>query len=293
MLTIPSGFLDGTVTDLQVCWMVTRRDDVVIRGTEWDRDLILTTGTYAGTYLSRAGITGSDIRSTSDLSVDNLEVIGALGSPATDTSSLYLLDVTAADIEAGLLDNAEAVTFLVNAGDPDLYQRVLRSGWIGNSTREAEGKYTTELRGLTQALSQGIVRTYSVACDAELGDARCKVDLTPWSESNAVLSVTSRREFYVATPTTIGNSLLRIGKVTWTSGLNTGYTMEVKEKIGNVVTLWHPMPADIEVGDTFTIQAGCDKSAEMCINSYNNIVNRRAHGALVPGDTEVLKVGKR
>jgi uncharacterized phage protein (TIGR02218 family) len=294
MLTIPAGFSDGTVTNLQVCWMVTRRDGVVIRGTEWDRDLTITTGTYAGTYLARAGITGSDVRSTSDLSVDNLEVVGALGSPATDTSSLFLLDVTAADIEAGLLDNAEAATFLVNADDPDLYQRVLRSGWIGNSTREAEGKYTTEMRGLTQALSQGIVRTYGVSCDAELGDARCKVDLTPFTVTDTVFAVSSRREFSLPpVPSPIPTHLLRIGRVQWTSGLNTGYRMEIKEKVGTLITLWLPMPADIEVGDTMILQAGCDKSLPMCLNDYDNVVNRRAHGVFVPGQSEILKVGKR
>ena len=183
MLTIPAGFHDGAVTSLQVCWVVTRRDGVEIRGTEWDRDLTITTGDYAGTFLARAGITGSDIRSTSDLSVDNLEVIGALAAPLTtdssSASSLFLLDVTAADIEAGLLDNAEAVTFLVNSNDPDLFQRVLRAGWLGNSQRTAEGQYKIELRGLTQALSQGIVRTYGVGCDAELGD--CRAGSAKWT----------------------------------------------------------------------------------------------------------------
>ena len=291
MLTIPAGFLDGPVTDLQVCWMVTRRDGVVIRGTEWDRDLVITTGTYTGAYLARAGITGSDIRSTSDLSVDNLEVVGALGSPAIDSSSLFLLDVTAADIEAGLLDNAEAVTFLVNAADPDLYQRVLRAGWIGNSTREAEGKYTTEMRGLTQALSQGIVRTYGLGCDAELGDERCKVDMTPHTFTDSVATVYSRREF--ATSTFLGLTQTIGGTITFTSGLNTGYSMEIKDYASLHITLYLPMPNDITGGDTFIFRRGCNKKRSTCIDVYDNILNFRGHGTFVPGQSEILKVGKR
>lgn len=291
MLTIPSGFLDGAVTNLQVAWMVTRRDGVVIRGTEWDRDLEITTGPYTGLYLARAGITGSSIRSSSDLSVDNLEVIGALGNPAQDTSTLFILDVTAADIEAGLLDNAEAATFLVNASNPDLYQRVLRSGWIGNSTRETEGKFTTELRGLTQALSQGIVRTYSIGCDAELGDERCKVDMAPHTFNDTVTTVTNRRSFSVAG---FGTEVqIAGGKVLWTSGLNSGYQMEILAYAALAMTLYLPMPKDIQVGDTLTIQRGCDKTKPTCITVYDNVLNRRAHGDYVPGQTEVLKVGKR
>ena len=300
MLTIPAGFHDGAVTSLQVCWVVTRRDGVEIRGTEWDRDLAITTGSYVGTYPARAGITGSDVRSTSDLSVDNLEVIGALAAPLTtdssSASSLFLLDVTAADIEAGLLDNAEAVTFLVNSNDPDLFQRVLRAGWLGNSQRTAEGQYKIELRGLTQALSQGIVRTYAVGCDAELGDERCKKDLTALLQDRHVIGpIIPRRSFdYNGSSLHVSNQVVG-GKVTWTSGLNTGYSMEIKEHDGPVrtITLYLPTPNDIGPGDDFTFSPGCDKTFNTCKFTYDNLVNRRAHAVFVPGQTEVLKVGTR
>lgn len=312
MRTIPAGFLNAHVTELHVCWRVVRRDGEVIYGTECDEDIEVTLGNYAGVYLARAGITGSDIRSTSDLSVDNLEVTGALAeapegdtSDTSDTSSLLLFDVNAADIEAGMLDNAECVTFIVKASDPDLYQRVLRAGWIGNVTRNSDGKWTTELRGLTQALSQGIVRTYGIECDAELGDERCKVDMTPFTLDSYVYELDSRRRFKVHPD--LGDLGAQPGQVpggviTWTSGLNTGYSMEVKtysdgapETLDNLfwVELFLPMPKDIDFGDTFTFVAGCDKTKATCIEIYNNLLNRRAHGDLVPGDTEVLKVGKR
>ena len=301
MKAIPSGFLDTSVTDLQVCWRVIRRDSVEILGTEYDQDITLTTGDYAGIYLARAGITGSDIRTTSDLSVDNLEVTGALsdntgGDSSSSSSALTLLDLNAADIEAGLIDNAEVVTFLVNATAPDLYQLVLRSGWIGNTQRTAEGQYKTELRGLTQALSQGIVRTYSIGCDAELGDERCKKDLTALLQDRHVIGpIIPRRSFdYNGSSLHVANQVVG-GKVTWTSGLNTGYSMEIKEHDGPVrtITLYLPTPNDIGPGDDFTFSPGCDKTFNTCKFTYDNLVNRRAHAIFVPGQTEILKVGKR
>jgi uncharacterized phage protein (TIGR02218 family) len=294
--TIPAGFLDSEVTSLHVCWRIIRRDDEVIYGTECDRNIEITTGNYVGLYLAAAGITGSDIRSTADMSVDNLEVTGAL-----QEGDVALFDLSAADIEAGMFDNAEVTTFLVNADDPNLYQHVLRTGWLGNVTREAEGQYKTELRGLTQALSQGIVRTYSLSCDAELGDARCKADVTPFIVTTTVATVvTQRRVFTVTDPllSTIPLHLMPGALVTWTSGLNTGYQMEVKELalVGIVysdVTLYQPMSADIEIGDALTIRAACDKTISTCINTYNNLLNFRGHAIFVPGQNEILKVGKR
>jgi uncharacterized phage protein (TIGR02218 family) len=298
MRTIPSGFKDAKITDLQVCWEVNRRDGAVIRGTEADIDIIVTDDSrgLAGTYIKETGITGSDVRSTDDLAVDNLEVKGALGvapgDSSSDSSGLLLTELAADDIEAGLYDNAEITTFLVNSLDPDLYQHVLRTGWMGNIRRTAEGSYTTEMRGLTQALSQGIVKTYGVGCQWELGDSHCRVDLTSHTFTNSVAVVTSRRAFQIATP--LGTVLnIAGGKVTWTSGFNDGYSMEIKSYLSLQMELYVPMPNDITVGDTLIIQRGCDKTRETCINQYNNILNFGGWGVLVPGDNEVLKVGKR
>jgi len=299
MRTIPSGFRDGSVTDLQACWMITRRDDEIIRGTECDLDVTVTSGAFAGVYPARAAITGSEIHTTDDMAVDNLEIKGALVDPSGafdtgGTGDLDVPDLSAADIEAGMFDNAEVHTFLVNVQDPDLYQHVLRSGWIGNVTRTSDGDYTAEMRGLTQALSQTIVRTYGVTCDAELCDARCKVDMTPFTVDDTVGSAISRREFLTA------SSLLPLqfsnipgGTVTFTSGLNTGYSMEIKSYVSLHLTLWRPMPKDIATGDAFTVRQGCNKAFITCLNSYNNLNNFRGHGYYVPGDHEVLKVGKR
>lgn len=296
MRTIPSGFLDSPVTDLAICWRVTRRDGEIIYGTEYDKDLVIgdSSSSYFGTYQSRAGITGSDIRSTADLSVDNLEVEGAL----QDDGDLLLFDLSAADIEAGVFDNAEVVTFLVNATDPDLYQHELRCGWMGNISRDAEGRYKTEVRGLTQALSQGVTRTYSIACDAELGDVRCKVDMTAHTTTGTVATVETgneRREFAYSGGSLQAFGLVPGGTITWNTGDNAGYAMEIKTHDAGpqLITLWLPMPRDIAAGDTFTFRAGCDKSKAVCKDTYDNLLNRRAHAIFVPGDLQILKVGKR
>jgi uncharacterized phage protein (TIGR02218 family) len=285
--------LDSGVTTLAVCWQVTRTDDVVIRGTEHDRDITIDSSPaspYAGTYAARAGITGSDVRSTSDMSVDNMEVTGALHT----FGDVSLVDLTAADIEAGLLDDAAVVLFFVNWESPNDGQIVLRTGNIGEITRTAEGQYRTELRGLAQRLSQSIVKTYGSSCDAELGDSRCTVNVAALTLTGTVTVATSNREF-VATLSgghTVG--AFDGGLVTWTSGDNDTFSMEVRREDGSPIggyRLYLPMPRDIQVGDTFTIRPGCDKSAAMCKGAYSNLVNFRGHGAWVPGIGSLMMFG--
>jgi uncharacterized phage protein (TIGR02218 family) len=291
--TIPAGFRDADATELQVCWHIMRRDGVELFGTECDEDLTVTdtSSGYAGTYLAAAGITGSDIRSTAEMDPDNLEVTGALQD---EDDALYLLDLTASDLEAGLFDNAAAVTFLVKASDPDLYQHVLRCGWLGHTVRTAEGQYRTELRGLTQALSQTILRSYSTGCQWELFDENCKVDPAPFTLASAVASTgASRRAFDVTVGLNTQPGQVPGGKLTWTSGLNTGYQMEVKTYADPTVGLYLPMTRDIAQGDEFTFRAGCDKAHATCMDPYANVVNFGGWAIFVPGMLEVLKQGKR
>ncbi len=289
MRTIPSGVathLAGRVTKLAVCWKVVRRDSILILGTEHDKDIVIASGTYEGTYKARAGITGSNVASSSDLAVDNLEVTGTL-----NPGDLALVDLSAPDIEAGLLDNADVTLFVVNWAAPNDGQVVLRTGTIGNISRTSEGQYKTELRGLTQALSQTIVRTYGVTCDAELGDSRCTVNMAAFTFAGTVSAVVDRRNFTATITGSPADALITGGKVTWNTGDNAGYAMEVKAKTGSDLNLFLPMPVDIQIGDTFTVKAGCDKSKATCIGTFANLPNFRGHGVFVPGETQILKVG--
>src|ERR1044072_7478547 len=89
----------GEVSTLAVCWTIEKGNGAIIRSTDHDRDIEIETGPYAGHYRSVSNITASDVRSTSDLSVDNMEVEGAI------MDQWEIPDITVAEIEAGLLDN--------------------------------------------------------------------------------------------------------------------------------------------------------------------------------------------
>ena len=65
-----------------------------------------------------------------------------------------------------------------------------------------------------------------------------------------------------------------------------------KQRAGGL-TLHDVQAGDIEVGDTFEIEAGCDKLKATCKDKFANLVNFRGHGVFTPGTTEILKVGPR
>lgn len=291
--TIPAGIathIAGDVTSLTACWAVTRRDGVVVRGTQHDRDITITTGTFAGTYLSAAGITGSNIHSSSDLSPDNSEIDGMI--PADG----YLVDLNAADIEAGLFDDASMAIFLCNWAAPDDGQVQMPGANLGNIRRTSEGKYTAEVRGLTQRLTQPLLRTYAATCNADLGDTRCGKDISSLIIVATVTDVTSRRRFdcSLATDSSSGTAGDYIyGKLVGITGLNAGYTREVRQDAADSsfgsIELYEMMPLTVAVGDTFNLYPGCDKTLATCRDRFDNVLNFRGFGVFTPGANKMIR----
>lgn len=270
-----------------MCWNVVRTDGTVIRGTEHDDDIVIDSGSYAGTYLGSTGITGSSVQSGADLSVDNLEVEGSLVS---------LLTMSAADIEAGLFDDAEVTLFTLNWSLPNDGQVVVRYGNLGNIQRTTEGRYKAELRGLTQRLTQPVLRTYSPTCDANLGDARCGKDISALILTATVTSVTSRRRFNVSlvgTDTSTANGDYNGGKLTGLTGDNTGFAREVrKDAVGDVLghlDTFEPFPAEVQAGDTFSLSPGCDKTLETCRDRFDNVLRFKGYGVFTPGVAKMFR----
>jgi len=193
------------------------------------------------------------------MSVDNMEVTGAINN-----GDLNLVDLSAADIEAGLFDDAAVTLFLVNWAAPDDGQIVLRTGNIGAITRTAEGQYKTELRGLAQRLSQQIVRTYGSSCDAELGDFRCKVNVYDYEGTGTVTEATNNRSFIAALdyPEIIDDLGAFVGGlVRWETGDNASYSMEVRSIAGV-----DPMPEVVELtsGSSWVAPAGATSVVVEC-----------------------------
>lgn len=294
MLTLPAEFqarLERSVTTLAICWVVTMRNGELILGTEHDRDIEITTGDLAGVYLAGAGVRGSDVRQTGDLAVDNTEVEGALGEIG--------IDIRVEDIEAGVLDQARTTIFVVDWEQPDLGQRIMGEGIIGEITRDAQGRYRAERRGFKQYLSQNIGRTYGERCDVvEFGDHRCKFDIAGAVRTGDVSAVTSRKVFEVTLETGGGASAptttyFNGAGIEFVTGANAGFRREVKSAVIDgddvTITLYEEAPADLEVGDDVLLPPGCDRRYTTCRDVHNNLDNFRGHGVFIPGVLAMMR----
>jgi uncharacterized phage protein (TIGR02218 family) len=143
-------------------WLVTREDGARHGFTDHDRDL-------ESGGVACAAATGW-IPGAADASLGLQPGTAALAGALSDDG------ISGADLERGAWDRARVELRRVDWERPDLFV-TLWVGRIARVTRTGE-RFTAEVEGPAAALDRVAGRTYGRTCDAELGDARCGVDLS-------------------------------------------------------------------------------------------------------------------
>lgn len=156
-----------------------RTDGMVFGFTDHDRDIVYDDGSGSVTYLAAVGYQPRDAQNSGDMTIGNSEYDGILNSPS----------ITEADLKAGLWDYAALRISYVNYAD--LTMRALRlPGWKLGKVTVKRNMFTAEIRDIMQAYSATIGELTQPGCRANLGDARCKVNLAGQDQSGHNLTVT-------------------------------------------------------------------------------------------------------
>ena len=275
---------------LTVCGAVYRNDGVVIRATQCDEDLEITSGDLAGLYFSHIPITASDVKSSSDLSTDNMEIDGRL------SDVLAFGGFSAQDIKAGLFTDCPFETFLCQWDDPNAWQTTVRRGFLGKIDRTHEGQFKAEWRGLLQLMQQTIGRVHSEGCDVlRFGDTRCGFNVEAIAENATVTNVTSRRRFDV-TGLTGSDTKYNLGEARFLTGQNViatgGYVRQIMRSAASgtlgQIELWDSAPYTIQVGDTVRFYPGCDRRFSTC-QAFGNYKRFRGDGFWIPGVPTLMR----
>ncbi len=275
--------LAGRQQSLACCLKITTEALGVLGYTEHDQDIEydLDDGDGTNTYQAALGFRRSSISHESDLSISTMDISGLLGAGGIEL----------ADVRAGVYDAAEVLVFLVNWRDLTMEHIVLLKGRLGAITPHDEG-YSAEVQGLADRLGRAeVLETWQPLCRYDLGDSRCTKSLAGLVYNGTVSTVTSRSEFlaaaFAAGPVAGDSTYLDGGKLTWLTGDNAGKSVEVRTYTDGSKTfeLPIPLPYAIQVGDTFQVNPGCQKTFAICVSRYANGINFGGEHLIPQGDT--------
>lgn len=280
MRDIPEALLahvKAGVTSLCRCWILTRLDGVTMGFTDHDGLLSFEGVTFEPT----TGMDAAALQSSTGLAVDNSQAIGALSA----------VGLTDDDIEQGFYDGAEIVQYLVNW--QDVAQRVIMFRGSLGEIKRGSGAFEVELRSLSEGLNQSIGRAYLRQCDAQLGDAKCQVDLTGaafTAEAELTFAVGQRVLHMKGLDGFEDGWFLQV-QLTFVSGQNAGAPQIIKvdqtKGLRRILEVWEGFRHPIELGDIVRVTAGCDKSRDACAQKFTNLLNFRGF-PIMPGDDWAL-----
>jgi uncharacterized phage protein (TIGR02218 family) len=278
MIVIPSkleGLRLNARTNLSTLWKIERTDGVVFRFT--DRDEVITF--ESETYKPTGGLDASAKQAQEGLNTRNFEARGLINSD----------DITQADLRAGRFREAKVSEYLVDAQYPFAGAFFETAYWISEITYDGR-IWNAQMQDRSRWLRMNIGDLIGRNCRWDLGDAHCGISLASFSQNQVVTSVTLERlKFRASSMTTGGAYVYQYGTIEWTGGLNDGITHEIKlfTSATKQVDLQLQTPFDIQIGDTFTIRRGCDKTKAMCKDVFSNYAK---YGGFpdVPGTEQML-----
>lgn len=267
---LAAHYLQGTTT-LSHGIRVVRTD-----GAEYSYTSAQRAARIGGVTYRASNLTLTDVVTSLDMSVGNMELAMyvSLNDPVFNQ----------ADVFGGLWKNATFEIFEYNRNAPEDGKNPIVSGVFGEVTIQVD-HYRVELRDWVQFLQQPIGEVSSKNCRNRLGDARCKVDLAAFTVAGTLSSVTSLQVFRDSSRTE-ADDWFGDGILTFTSGDCVGYSQKVKAYAADgTFTLMLPMFSPVQVGDTYTVHAGCRKRHDRtranpggvsdCIDKFGNILNFR------------------
>lgn len=268
MKTLPPDFaahLEGEATTLCQCWRLTLKDGTRLGFTDHDRDL-----SFEETLFEAAsGLAASEATAEAGFATGTVDVGGALRSER----------ISPADIAAGRYDHARVEVFAVNWQVP-AERLLIRAGTIGEVVSE-DGAFRAEIRGPAAVLDEPQGRIFRANCDADLGDARCGVDLSAaaWSASATILALGDARRFMVSGIDAFAAGFFERGRVRFMGGPLSGFESAIKTQRlvegAMMLELWTAPPAPPAPGTTLALAAGCDKRFSTCRDRFANAANFR------------------
>jgi uncharacterized phage protein (TIGR02218 family) len=204
--------------------------------------------------------------------------------------------VTEADLIGGRWNYARYEFITVNYLDLTMGVAQRAKGRLGEF-RLNSGRFTAELRSLSQPMSQNIGGVVGALCSARrLGNYECGQPMDNYIHDTAITTVTDSLTLTVNLSPAKANGYFQQGSIYFRGGGNQFYEREIKNNVGNVITLARPFPFLSTAANLVTLTAGCVRLRSACKTFVNldnpsatNVENFAGGFPDVPGNSQLYR----
>lgn len=273
-------------------------DKPVIRIAGYPTDLVMGNGE---TYLTESGYEFSGINNTTTFASSSIDLNGILQMGAISRN----------DLMSGVYDNARLYLFATSWADPVEDEEELGLFFFGKVNITDE-KYTVQLMGAIDVLSQSVGRTYSPSCPWTLFDesldgrvlhvsqSRCSGPraapdgpvLADFKVTGSLTHVTDQYTFRDSARTEV-DDWFGYGAIRFTTGPNVGMKpLEIKSYLANGTITLHEAAFYLPtVTDAYEMIPGCRKDPATCKDKFANKINFGGHDH-VPTPSQYSQIGR-
>lgn len=249
--------------------MVLREERGTFRFTEHNKPLIVDNQTYTpiDSVSADAAISEANLRSS------NTAVRGVISSTM----------ITEKMLREGAFNSADVTEFVVDWRYPFAGKMRIMKYQIGSvKWNDALKVFETDLLSKSERLKNKVGELYGRTCRWNFGDSNCDPSgtlLGQWTRNATITQVINQAKYsvfnnatnnYTYTGGAVSAGMFIDGTLEWLTGLNAGLKFTVKKNeqeifAGNPnnsyarIELHLPAPSEVQVGDTFSVVAGCNK----------------------------------
>lgn len=263
-------------------YTITLTSGFVLRYTDCLFDVVTGGNTFycsraQGIILNEAGDSGPRARWTSDLNVGNWQVtiiprpgdlIGA--QPWLPAVRAGILDEATVRVDRGYIaawPSFPTLT-LVPVGTINVFFGRIAGIDFGRSVVQISMNDPRELLATDQPRN-----LYSAGCRYALFGPGCTLLKANFAAGGTVIDDDTSQTFMV-TVASKPDGYYDLGEIAFLTGENAGLRMMVRRWLtSGLISLLAPLPFDVEIGDTFNLYPGCDKTESTCVTKFNNRQN--------------------
>lgn len=304
MLVIPAlhrdRFLTTATKRLATCWRIVQKVPTgasTFRFTDWPETLVVADEGVPGNthvYTPVGSFDASARRRDGD--GKNFEAKGII-------SDLLTHD----ELSSRRFDGAEVTEYLVFVDTAWRSTLSFNVYYIDSLVYDGQA-WQAQCSGLSSRIGDSYGSVFSPSCRVEVfstGVGKCNVNPASFTWTSEIGAIYEDQLYFQGIDLAAVQGFLNDGKILWTSGDNIGIYSDVKSSTeilpaGHHDILLHmKTPLPMQLGDTFTVTAGCNKLSGIgesagighCKHRYNNLVNFQGEPTL-PGRDAVLRGSK-